>query len=144
IASHTKQPGVLRELFAALGNDAFVIAESLARPVLAARLIAGLSTQGKTRRVEPVRSEMLRSVPIATLAKAAYIVPRISNGDPPCTVDTWMAINTTNAPSGRELHTAVWTGSEMIVWGGQNSSVLNTGGRYTPSTDSRTPRCTTN
>ena len=38
IASHTKQPGVLRELFAALGNDPVVIAECLARPVLAERL----------------------------------------------------------------------------------------------------------
>jgi hypothetical protein len=28
-------------------------------------------------------------------------------------------------------HTAVWTGSEMIVWGGlSNSSLLNTGGKY--------------
>src|SRR6478736_1269699 len=42
IASHTKQPGVLRELFAALGNDHFVIAESLARPVLAERLLTEL------------------------------------------------------------------------------------------------------
>ena len=42
IASHTKQPGVLRELFAALGNDPFVIAECLARPVLAERLITDL------------------------------------------------------------------------------------------------------
>src|SRR5215471_1240627 len=32
IASHTRQPGVLRELFAALGNDPFVVAECLARP----------------------------------------------------------------------------------------------------------------
>src|SRR5262249_8101536 len=30
MASHTKQPDVLRELFAALNNDAFVIAECLA------------------------------------------------------------------------------------------------------------------
>src|SRR5262249_49347058 len=37
MASHTKQPEVLRELFAALGNDPFVIAECLARPVLAER-----------------------------------------------------------------------------------------------------------
>jgi len=37
IASHTKQPGVLREIFAAMGNDPFVIAECLARPVLAER-----------------------------------------------------------------------------------------------------------
>ena len=42
IASHTKQPAVLRELFAALGNDPFVIAECLARPVLAERLITEL------------------------------------------------------------------------------------------------------
>src|SRR5215813_7023979 len=37
ITQHTKQPEVLRELFAALGNDPFVIAECLARPVLAER-----------------------------------------------------------------------------------------------------------
>ena len=39
MAQHTKQPEVLRELFAALGNDPFVIAECLARPVLADRLL---------------------------------------------------------------------------------------------------------
>ena len=32
--------------------------------------------------------------------------------------DTWTATGTTNAPSARFNHTAVWTGSEMIVWGG--------------------------
>src|SRR5712691_9356425 len=42
IASHTKQPGVLREIFSALGNDPFVIAECLARPVLAERLLTEL------------------------------------------------------------------------------------------------------
>src|SRR6266446_1407107 len=34
MAQHTKQPEVLRELFAALGNDPFVIAECLARPAV--------------------------------------------------------------------------------------------------------------
>src|SRR5438876_10701493 len=38
--NHTKQPTVLREIFAALGNDPFVIAECLPRPVLPERLIA--------------------------------------------------------------------------------------------------------
>src|SRR6266436_6693203 len=42
MASQTKQPGVLREIFAALGNDPFVIAECLARPVLAERLLTEL------------------------------------------------------------------------------------------------------
>src|SRR6266550_1547334 len=39
MAQHTKQPEVLRELFAALRNDPFVIAECLARPALADRLL---------------------------------------------------------------------------------------------------------
>src|SRR5207245_564514 len=39
MAKHTKQPEVLRELFEALGNDPFLIAECLARPALAERLI---------------------------------------------------------------------------------------------------------
>ena len=39
MAKHTKQPEVLRELFEALGNDPFVIAECLARPALAERLV---------------------------------------------------------------------------------------------------------
>jgi hypothetical protein len=39
MARHTKQPEVLSELFEALGNDPFVIAECLARPALAERLV---------------------------------------------------------------------------------------------------------
>ncbi len=42
MASDTKQPGVLLEIFGALGNDPFVIAECLARPVLAERLVTEL------------------------------------------------------------------------------------------------------
>ncbi len=51
--------------------------------------------------------------------------------------DTWAATSTANAPSGRENHTAVWTGTEMIVWGGSLTGLgtLNTGGRYDPATD---------
>ncbi len=55
--------------------------------------------------------------------------------------DTWTATNTTGAPAPTARHTAVWTGSEMIVWGGceDNSSCLRStsgGGRYDPLTDS--------
>jgi hypothetical protein len=39
MAKHTKQPEVLHELFEALGNDPFVVAECLARPALADRLL---------------------------------------------------------------------------------------------------------
>src|SRR5438874_12584505 len=44
MAQHTRQPEVLQELFDALGNDPFVIAECLARPALAERLIANWYT----------------------------------------------------------------------------------------------------
>jgi len=39
MAKHTKQPEVLREVFEALGNDPFVIAECLATPALAERFL---------------------------------------------------------------------------------------------------------
>ncbi len=46
------------------------------------------------------------------------------------------AINITGAPSVRNYHTAVWTGSEMIVFGGvAGGTSLNTGGRYNPTTN---------
>jgi hypothetical protein len=47
--------------------------------------------------------------------------------------DSWIATSTTNAPTARAGHTAVWIGSEMIVWGGYGGGsvgLLNTGGRY--------------
>ena len=34
--------------------------------------------------------------------------------------DSWSAIGIANAPAARSCHTAVWTGSEMIIWGGYN------------------------
>ena len=36
--------------------------------------------------------------------------------------NSWTAVSTTGAPAARDYHTAVWTGSEMIVWGGDNGS----------------------
>ena len=64
MASHTRQPEVLQELFEALGNDPFVIAECLARPILAERLVREQS--------------MLRVVgePIAEHAVAPFGAPR--------------------------------------------------------------------
>ena len=60
-------------------------------------------------------------------------------------IDSWTATSTTGAPARRDTHTAIWTGSEMIIWGGENNngSNLNTGGRYNPGTDSWTATSTT-
>ena len=57
---------------------------------------------------------------------------------------TWSPVSTSGAPSVRAGHTAVWTGTEMIVWGGQGNPGtgtvrFNSGARYDPATDSWTP-----
>ena len=141
MARDTKQSEVLRELFEALGNDAAVIAECLARPILAERLIADLSAQGQTRHVESPQTEALRTMPVpTTLGQVVYALPEIANA---CT-DQWGATSTSNAPSARKDTIAVWTGSEMVVWGGWNAGGLNTGAKYNPSTDSWTATSTNN
>ena len=117
MAKHTKQPEVLRELFKALGNDPFVIAECLARPALAERNLAVVAP--RTQPMEVSRGMVEAPIHKAAYAASAnYTLPRISNAPNGCTDDTWTATSTTNAPSPREEHTAVWTGTEMIVWGG--------------------------
>ncbi|RLE17834.1 MAG: hypothetical protein DRJ50_13610 [Actinobacteria bacterium] len=57
-------------------------------------------------------------------------------------LDAWQPTNETGAPLARNLHSAVWTGDEMIVWGGRQGdggSYLDSGGRYNPVFDSWTP-----
>ena len=65
MASHTKQPEVLRELFEALGNDPFVIAECLARPVLAERF-----ANGDPVAAEPAPERKPNDVPMAAGSRA--------------------------------------------------------------------------
>ena len=136
MAKHTKQPEVLQELFEALGNDPFVIAECLAKPALAERLLPdSLANQ--------VKQFSRTQIGAAT---ASYSLPTISDTAGGCTDDTWTATSMMNAPLARIEYTAIWTGSEMIVWGGVDVSInyLNSGGRYNPATDSWTPTSITN
>src|SRR5215472_864999 len=140
MAQHTKRPEVLREIFGVLGNDPFVIAECLARSVLSERLLANFGHDK-----EPLDSALPRAekqMPkLMTAASANYTLPRIAHAPNGCVDNTSTVTSTTNAPEGRIGAGAVWTGSEMIVWGGVDQSVvgLDTGGIYNPSTDSWTP-----
>src|SRR5207248_2012436 len=138
MAQNTRQPEVLQELFEALGNDPFVIAECLARPMLAERLLAHPA-------VERVKQQS-RTFDQTVAAGANYTLPTISDPSGRCSGDTWTPTSLTGAPEGRVAHTAVWTGSEMIVWGGDgpNGSSFNTGGKYNPITDSWVVTSTTN
>jgi len=59
-------------------------------------------------------------------------------------VERWADMTTTGAPPASGLHTAVWTGTRMLVWGGTDGgALLNTGGQYDPATDSWTAMTTT-
>lgn len=69
------------------------------------------------------------------------------------TTETWTPVSTVGAPSPRRDHVATWTGSKMIVWGGQREdpsqpigtyNYFNDGGIYDPATDTWTPLSTTN
>lgn len=54
----------------------------------------------------------------------------------------WKPLVETGAPVARERHTAVWTGTKMIVWGGLTSgmpAVTASGGIYDPKTQSWAP-----
>jgi N-acetylneuraminic acid mutarotase len=63
------------------------------------------------------------------------------------TTNSWSVTSLSNAPTGRIGHTAIWTGTEMIIWGGDQRMSLgftNTGGRYRPDTDSWIPTALSN
>jgi hypothetical protein len=196
MARHTKQPEMLRELWAALGNDPHVIAECLARPALAEALISQSYAQenhpreskGRVRQMSgeygnlewargekrdgpapkdsagedgsyltasfnPERDKLAtaewRTEPFGFRAmeggktgevnepKYGYQLEPLASASGGCVDDTWTPTSTTNAPSARADHKAVWTGAEMIVWGG--GQLINTGGRYDPATDSWKP-----
>ena len=137
MARDTKQPDVLRELFAALGNDPFVIAECLARPLAAERLVSqsrhgidGSSRPSLSATQNPAHASMLRD-------DAIYKLPQIVED---CANDSWTATTNASAPDVRTNHTAIWTGSEMVVWGGHNViggqlNTMNTGAKYDSATD---------
>ena len=138
MARETQQPGVLHELFVALGNDPLVVAECLARPILAQRLmidrmegpaIEGSEGMHQSFEVEP------------------FVLPIISDSNIENAIisEHWSSIAPLPVSAARILHTATWTGSEMIIWGGHNSNgELDNGWRYYPSTNRWAPTSMTN
>lgn len=58
-----------------------------------------------------------------------------------CGETFWRPLPEMDAPTPRIRHSAVWTGSEMIIWGGRvgPGEVTGSGARYDPVADSWTP-----
>ncbi len=61
--------------------------------------------------------------------------------------NSWTTMATSGAPVGRFGYSAVWTGTEMILFGGSlgiaGSAYLNSGGKYNPTTNTWTTTSTT-
>ncbi len=70
----------------------------------------------------------------AGLIAAGYV--RIGALNP--TPDRWTNLVQNDTPTARFFATAVWTGSEMLIWGGEaaGGNPLNDGARFNPATDS--------
>src|ERR1043166_4396113 len=86
----------------------------------------------------------IASVCVMQPENANCTLSAISSPSVGCTNDTWTSTSITNVPEARGEHTAVWTGSEMIIWGGDGSNFqVNTGARYNPITDSWTATTST-
>lgn len=73
----------------------------------------------------------------------------LNNGailNPTNSTNPWRALPATDAPTARFGARSVWTGAEMIIWGGIDSmqNGLNTGARYHIVQDKWTPLPTTN
>lgn len=138
MARDTKDPSLLRELFAALDDDPQLIAEVLARPTLAERMARSFYDHDSrfNAKTQPFAAwwNQARSkfAPQVTGSGFAYVLPLLNavNAAP----DTWSP--THDLPSADNGMTAVWTGAEMIVWGGGATlSPVYNGGRYDPATD---------
>jgi N-acetylneuraminic acid mutarotase len=57
----------------------------------------------------------------------------------------WQSLPSLGAPSPREGHTAMWTGSKMILWGGRNGGVYaDDGAAYDPETNTWSALATEN
>ena len=73
-----------------------------------------------------------------------YEVPQGTGARYNPATNVWTAMTTTGAPSARYDHSAVWSGTQMIIWGGQgNFYTDSSGARYNPSTNTWTALATT-
>jgi N-acetylneuraminic acid mutarotase len=131
-ARDTRKPAMLRDLWRALDDDAAVIAELLARPVLVDRA-TGAPADSLHDEPKAWTAPVLTSTP-----DFAYRLPELAATEGGG--GSWNPVF--SLPEADLLNTAVWTGSEMIVWGGTEAVGLgkfNSGSRYDPALDTWRP-----
>lgn len=75
------------------------------------------------------------ATPASGASIPAQVTPLNVHVDADFQIGGWLgATSTGSAPTARRLHAAVWTGSEMVVWGGSQTPAAQfaDGGRYDP------------
>ena len=63
---------------------------------------------------------------------------RSSRAPANCPPEAWSPLRST-LPLSRQNHTAVWTGADMLVWGGEEIDLLDDGERYNAATNTWSP-----
>ena len=138
MARETQDARLLREIWKALGDDPYVIAECFARPILVARISE--RTNGFHAWWKQQQNQFIH---FTSPAHHEYRLPRLDPALPisntlELAANSWKATTTSGAPSERTQHVAVWTGTEMLIWGGWNNVYHGDGARYSPATNSWT------
>ena len=134
IGRDSKSPAMLAEIMGALGNDAALFAEVVARPALADRLIHRWHAAADETSFESwwaAASAMFVDT-TRSAERETFEPPRSRTMD--CADDTWQSVESV-PPDPAASPIAVWTGSEMLVWGGTGAAH---GARYDPATDTWT------
>ena len=141
IARQSRRPELLAEIVAALGDDPFLMAECFVRPLLADQRVSELADRDVAFADWWAKERDLARA-TATVSTADVFTSVALQSLSACTNDTWSPTSLTGAPLARHGSVTVWTGSEVIVWGGiwtVNGLPLGNGGLYDPATDSWRP-----
>jgi N-acetylneuraminic acid mutarotase len=151
MAAETQEPEILAELWSALGGDPALVAECLARPALANRLLRNFHDGSPTTSQVPFDAWWAADRDRFPVDLAApdhpYELPAITGRGP--AEDDWGPAEDDGGPAGDgdswgatpaiPFHTdgtVVWSGAEVLIFGGSGSSQ---GYRYDPATDTWDP-----
>ena len=155
MARDTRMPDRLAELYAALGDDPILIQECLVRPILTERLLRNLvASDEPAAEVDAHGPDRQRAWeawwrgaearldpgPVAVVATAwspaAHLPAPAPSAPAGCAAaNTWNNASLDDDPEPRDDVAAVWTGTEMLAWGGDDTTA-NYGVRYDPALDS--------
>lgn len=162
MAGSSMLPERLEEIFTALRNDPEIIRECLARPILAERLARTRFANSPKRTVDrsvgwdawwaktspdihDIHFAQFQDEETERRRRGPRPVEMIDTAEGCEPADTWRRIAGDLEPRKLTAHTAVWTGTHMIVWGGdQRDNPIGAGGRYDPATNSWSPVTTLN